>query len=93
MATYTLGRVGIEAKGAYGSSTTYQPLDMVTYQGSSYIAKIQATGVLPTNTTYWMQTAQGAYSAAVSAGYSGSEAQFAADLASMRTLASELASI
>lgn len=93
MATYTMGRVGIEAKGTYSASTSYSPLDMVCYQGSSYIAKAPATGILPTNASHWMQASEDAYSAAVSAGYTDSQSQFYLDLAAIRTLASELAAI
>lgn len=93
MATYTIGRVGIVAKGAYSASTPYAALDMVTYQDSSYIAKLPTTGNAPTNGAYWMQAAQGAYTSAVAGGYSGTQAQFNADLAAMDTLATQLASI
>lgn len=53
MATQILGKVGMVLKGAYNGSTTYQKLDVVTYNGESYVAKSETIGNLPTNTTYW----------------------------------------
>lgn len=53
------GRVLLIPKGEYDSSETYTMLDMVSYQGSSYIAKGTTTGNLPTNTTYWQLSAYG----------------------------------
>ena len=53
------GRVLIIPKGEYNASTTYSMLDLVTYQGSSYVCKQTSTGNLPTNTTYWQLSAQG----------------------------------
>ena len=53
-----LGKVTITPKGAYDGSTTYERLDTVTYNGSSYIALAETTGNLPTNTTYWELLAQ-----------------------------------
>ena len=49
-----LGKVGIRMRGTWDSSTAYEVLDAVTYQGSLYIAK-QAVpaNTVPTNTTYW----------------------------------------
>ena len=49
-----LGKVGIRLRGNWSSSATYEVLDMVYYNNSSYIAK-QAVpaNTLPTDTTYW----------------------------------------
>lgn len=58
MATQILGKVGMLLKGAYDSTVTYQKLDVVTYQGSSYSAKLTTLGNVPTNTTYWQEIAQ-----------------------------------
>jgi hypothetical protein len=41
------GRVGFLIKGDYDSSVTYKFLDVVYYEGSSYVAKTQVTGVTP----------------------------------------------
>lgn len=41
-------------RGEYSSSATYAKLDVVSYNGSSYMAiKAVPTGTIPTNTTYW----------------------------------------
>lgn len=53
------GRVLLVPKGNYDSTATYTMLDMVVYNGSSYICKQECTGVVPTNTTYWMLNASG----------------------------------
>lgn len=45
-------------QGTYSSETTYSINDAVSYNGSSYICKLESTGNLPTNTTYWDLMAQ-----------------------------------
>jgi len=40
-------------KGAYSSTTTYQPRNIVTYNGSSYMNIVSSTGILPTNLNNW----------------------------------------
>lgn len=59
MATYDLGQVGLNPRGAYNSATAYNRLDCVSYDGSSYIALAANTGVAPTNTSTWMPLALG----------------------------------
>ena len=93
MATYTVGRVGIVAKGDYSASTSYSALDMVNYQDSSYIAKQATVGIIPTNATYWMLAARGSYDSALAGGYNGTKAEFYADLATMQSLEAALAAI
>lgn len=58
MATKILGKVVITPKGEFNEATTYQKLDVVSYQGSSYICLQETTGNLPTNTEYWQLIAQ-----------------------------------
>jgi len=41
------------SKGAYNNSTAYTVGDFVNYNGSSYACRLNTTGNLPTNTTYW----------------------------------------
>ena len=55
------GRVLMIPKGDYDATATYTMLDVVSYQGKSYVAKQTTTGNAPTNTTYWqlMIDAQG----------------------------------
>lgn len=46
-------------RGNYSSSATYAKLDVVSYNGSSYMAiKAVPTGTIPTNTTYWQLLAE-----------------------------------
>lgn len=51
------GRVGFVTKGDYSASTTYNKLDVVKYNGISYICRVDnSTGVAPTagtTTTNW----------------------------------------
>lgn len=59
MGTLNIGRVRIGWKGAYSAATVYNPLDAVTYNGSSYVCILTTTaGIAPTNTTYWQLMAQ-----------------------------------
>ena len=51
--TNVLGVVGMKTRGEYDSETTYEKLNVVTYEGSSYCAKTDTQGNLPTNETYW----------------------------------------
>lgn len=50
---FNLGRVLPIFKGTYSSTANYVPLDIVYYNGSSYVCKQNAQNVLPTNTSYW----------------------------------------
>ena len=56
-----LGYVSISPKGEYSAATAYNYLNAVTYNGGSYLMKINngspVTGVPPTNTDTWMQLA------------------------------------
>jgi hypothetical protein len=51
--SYNLGRILPKFKGNYTAETEYNYLDIVYYNGSSYVAKQTTTGNVPTNTTYW----------------------------------------
>lgn len=55
------GKVLMIPKGEYDATATYTMLDVVSYQGKSYVAKQTTTGNAPTDTTYWqlMIDAQG----------------------------------
>lgn len=48
-----LGKVATTPKGEYNSATTYLRLDVVLYNGSSYVCLKESVGNLPTNTEYW----------------------------------------
>lgn len=49
-----LGKVGMRMRGDWNSSTAYEVLDAVSYNGGIYIAKQNVpANTVPTNTTYW----------------------------------------
>ena len=58
MAKQILGRVSIVFKGEYNSTTNYEKLDIVSYNGSSYACLKDCVGVIPTDTTYWQLVAE-----------------------------------
>lgn len=58
MATTNLGRVSIVPKGTWNASTTYKKLDLVAFEGSSYIALQNNLNKPVSNTTYWQKIAQ-----------------------------------
>lgn len=69
------GRVLIMPKGAWNTTDTYSMLDLVSYNGSSYVAKQSVpANTLPTNTTYWQLSA-----------YGGSAANLAGNFATLET--------
>ena len=49
----TLGPVGFNPTGEYDNTHKYERLDVVYYEGSSYVALQESIGQLPTNTEYW----------------------------------------
>lgn len=53
-----LGRVLLIPKGEWSSTTAYTKLDLVSYQGSSYVCTVANTNQAPTNTSYWQLSAQ-----------------------------------
>ena len=55
MASINLGRVGFVLRGTYNASTEYKQLDVVYYNGSSYAAKVNNTGVAPDNASAWQE--------------------------------------
>ena len=56
MPNTVLGKVSVVPRGDYNASTTYYALDIVGYNGGSYLAMQQVTGVTPGNDQVnWMQ--------------------------------------
>lgn len=55
----TLGPVGLNPLGEYNSQTEYEKLDVVLYQGSSYVALKPVQGIVPTNAEYWQKLVSG----------------------------------
>lgn len=51
----TAGRILIIPRGTYDAKTTYEILDLVSYNGTSWLAKKTAIGIEPNNTNneYW----------------------------------------
>lgn len=68
-------RVGVVHKGPHVPTTIYTPLDEVYSGGGSYRCILTTTsGILVTNTTYWVQvTALGATGTAGTAGNRGTQ--------------------
>ena len=52
------GKVMLTPRGAYDATVEYEELDMVSYNGGSYVALTTTIGNLPTNTNYWMVLAE-----------------------------------
>ena len=59
MATYELGQVNLNPRGVYSPDTTYNRLDCVSWDGSSYIALEENTGAPVTDADTWMPLALG----------------------------------
>ena len=47
------GRILIMPKGAWDATTEYEMLDLVRYNGTSWLAKKNSVGVAPTEGEYW----------------------------------------
>ena len=54
MAKQLLGRVAMDFKGEFNSSSTYEKLDVVVYNGGSYCALKETKGNLPTNEEFFV---------------------------------------
>lgn len=56
MPSQVLGKVSVTPRGDYNAGTTYYALDIAGYQGGSYLAMKEVTGVTPSNDQVnWMQ--------------------------------------
>lgn len=55
MAETKLGKVGLTPKGEWNSSASYEQLDLVSYDGGSWVAKKANTNVTPRANDCWMQ--------------------------------------
>ena len=54
------GQVAIVPNGVWNAETQYKVNNLVEYDGSSYVAKVQPpVGTLPTDTSYWQVSAAG----------------------------------
>lgn len=59
-AVTNLGKVSVTPKGTWANNTAYDILDIVAYNGSSYIAiqDVPSSGVPLSNTSYWLMIAE-----------------------------------
>ena len=57
---YTIGRIGLVIRGAYSDAISYNALDVVQYDDSSYVCSAACTGIPPVDHQYWMLLAEGA---------------------------------
>lgn len=53
MAETIIGKVMMTFRGEYDANTSYTYLDEVTYDGSTYLCRVDVTGILPTDTDHW----------------------------------------
>lgn len=58
MADEIIGRIMMNFRGDYDTAKSYTRLDTVMYEGSTYVCKVDATGVEPTDTTHWQLIAR-----------------------------------
>jgi beta-glucanase (GH16 family) len=72
MSTINIGKVKITPKGDYNNATQYEVLDVVTYNGSGYIAKSSTVGNVPTDTNFWQLLASKGATGASGTGGTGS---------------------
>lgn len=66
MAKQNLGKIMMLPKGEYDKGVTYEMLDIVTYEDSSYLCKQTSINNLPTNTEYWQLISKGVSDVVVS---------------------------
>ena len=61
MSRYNLGRVLPKWKGDFSATEHYDPMDVVLYNGSSYVALCETHGNTPTDTPndYWSLMVKG----------------------------------
>ena len=91
MATTKLGKICITPQGDYSATTSYHHLDVVQWQGNSYLSLADNNrGNAPENTAYWQclcRRGASAYEQAVEGGYTEDEATFAQECATMTGVA------
>lgn len=58
MAETIIGKVMMTFRGEYDANTSYTYLDEVTYNGSTYLCRADATGVLPNDNDHWAMLAK-----------------------------------
>lgn len=63
MSTTILGKVSITPKGAWKANASYERLDAVSYNGSSFLARRSNQNVVPTEGDDWQMMAEKATAA------------------------------
>lgn len=58
MSTTILGKVSMTPKGAWNAGTSYEPLDVVSYGGSAFLARRANSNVTPTEGEDWQMIAE-----------------------------------
>ena len=58
MSTTVLGKVSMMPKGAWNASTSYEPLDVVSYGGSAFLARRANSNVTPIEGADWQMIAE-----------------------------------
>lgn len=57
MARTKIGKISVTPRGAYSSTIAYERLDIVKYDGCSFLCLKNCTGVDTSNTEYWQEIA------------------------------------
>lgn len=52
------GKVMLRPRGVYNPTYKYEPLDMVSHEGATYVAMIEITGITPPDDTCWQLASQ-----------------------------------
>ena len=68
------GRILIMPKGNYDASAQYEMLDLVYYNGASWIAKKNVSGIVPSESDYWQKMAESGVAIEKSINYINCEA-------------------
>lgn len=72
MATFTIGQAAYVNKGVYNAGTAYAALNTVFYNGGTWVALQNVTGVTPgSDSTKWLCITQGIKTLSVAAGSTG----------------------
>lgn len=72
MATITIGQAAYVNRGAYNANTAYAALNTVFFDGGTWVALQNVTGVTPgTDSTKWLCITQGIKTLSVAAGSTG----------------------
>ena len=56
--TVTIGKVALTPRGEYSSTATYEELDVVRYEGSSYVVNKPCSGITPVEGEYYTLLAE-----------------------------------